>query len=305
MAERRRWQVEDAARPGTSITIAGLDFGGDGPLAVLHHANGMCGALWAPVARLLADRWHVFAIDARGHGDSDAPPVPQGYAWGYFVNDLAQVARQLAQEFDQPRVDYGVGSSFGGIVTAACEAEHPGTFGRVAMLDPPLHPTPESLARVGLGLQPAPPTQREQLVAQTLKRRAVWPSREAARAGWRDKPVFAPWCDEAFDLYLSEGMRDLPGGSVELKCQPAVEAHIFATTGSLDTTEFAPRITVPVVLAHAARGFFPREFFERVAALFPRGRFMSLPGGHLLPLEAPQTTAAALRDFADTAAGQS
>jgi len=36
--------------PESGIEIALLDWGGDGPIALLHHANGYCAAIWAPVA---------------------------------------------------------------------------------------------------------------------------------------------------------------------------------------------------------------------------------------------------------------
>ncbi len=298
MRQPRRWTIDDASRPGETITIAGWEFGGDGPLALLHHANGLCGALWEPAARELSGAYRVFAIDARGHGDSDTRDVPGGYSWEYFVEDLAGVARALMHEFGAEQIGYGIGSSFGGIVTAAVEASYPGTFARIAMLDPPVHPTAGILARLGLAEGAEPESRKAGLVAQTRRRRVIWASREAARKAWRDKPMFAAWRDEAFEIYLTEGLRDLPGGEVELKCHPYVEAHIFDSTGALDTTDFAPRVEAPVLFAHAARGFFPVAFFRRVAALFPRGEFVQIDGGHLLPLEVPELCAAELLRFA-------
>lgn len=300
MREARRWTIPDASESGGTITIAGWDFGGEGPLALLHHANGMCGALWEPLARQLTDHYRVFAIDARGHGDSDARDVPAGYNWDYFVADLAAVAQSLTEEFGIEQIEYGIGSSFGGILTAAVEARHPGTYKRVAMLDPPVHPTAKALRNFAMdpGVEP-PPSERAQRVEQTLRRRVVWPSRDVLREAWHDKPLFAPWRDEAFDLYLADGFRDLPSGEVELKCHPSVEAHIFETTGSLETTDFAPEVHAPVLFAHASRGFFPVEYFRQVAGLFPQGEFVEIDGGHLLPLEVPDRCAAQLLRFTD------
>lgn len=298
MREPRRWVIDDASRPGETISIAGWAFGGDGPIALLHHANGLCGALWELVAGELTPHFRVFAVDARGHGDSDRREIPEGYAWPWFAADLIGVARALMDEFGADEIGYGIGSSFGGIVTAAAEASHPGTFARIAMLDPPVHPTAEALARFGIAEGAESPSRKSELVAQTRRRRVIWPSRDAAREAWRDKPMFAAWRDEAFELYLAEGFRDLPSGEVELKCHPYVEAHIFDSTGELDTTEFAPRVQAPVLFAHAARGFFPAPFFRRVAALFPRGEYVEIDGGHLLPLEVPELTASELLRFA-------
>ncbi len=55
------------------IRLAYLDFGGGGPPAVLHHPTGFLSWVWAPIAERLAQRYRVFALDARGHGDSDKP----------------------------------------------------------------------------------------------------------------------------------------------------------------------------------------------------------------------------------------
>ena len=59
---RRRWQVADAFGDG-NIEIAGLDWGGEGPLALLHHANGFCAATWTLVAQGLTGSHRVVAID--------------------------------------------------------------------------------------------------------------------------------------------------------------------------------------------------------------------------------------------------
>ena len=294
--DRRRWQVPDGE--GAVRSIAGLDFGGDGPLALLSHANGFCAATWSLVARSLTGQYRVVALDARGHGDSDASGALDEQVWDHFVSDLAEVARQLLAETGETQVDYGIGSSLGGIVTAVTHARHPGLFKRIAMLDPPIHPTPTLIDGLGLDITLEPGDRKSLLVEQTRRRRAVWPSRDAAREAWRHKPMFATMQDEAFELYLAEGLGDLPDGQVRLKCHPDVEAHVFATTGSLDVMDYAPRVNAPVLLAHAANGMFPQSLFRAIVTLFPKGHFEAMAAGHLLPMEAPELTVAALLAFA-------
>jgi pimeloyl-ACP methyl ester carboxylesterase len=296
IARQRRWLVLDSS--GRPVTIGGWDFGGEGPLAVLSHANGLCAATWGLVAKRLTRRYRVVALDARGHGDSDRPLVLDDTLWPHFVNDLAEVARQLLEELGQAQVGYGIGNSLGGIVTAVAEAEHPGLFQRIAMLDPPIHPTPGLVAGLGLALEAEPSDRKSQLVEQTRRRRAVWASRDAARDGWRNKPMFAAMVDEAFDLYLEEGLRDRPDGQVELKCRPDVEAHVFETTGGFDVMDYGPRVDVPVLLGYAAKGMFPAPLFRALVSLFPRGELVELAAGHLLPMEAPDLTADTLLAFA-------
>jgi pimeloyl-ACP methyl ester carboxylesterase len=287
----RRFATADA-----TIEIAALDWGGAKPIALLHHANGLCAATWTLVAETLAADYRVVAIDARGHGDSAAPAAPGGYPMPAFVADLAAVARALLAETGRPRIAYGIGNSFGGIVTAAAEALHPGLFERIAMLDPPIHPDDELRARLDPSGGIVDP--RPLIAAQARRRTAIWPSRDTARAAWADKPMFARWRPRAFEAYLAEGFRDRADGRVELKCAPDVEATIFATSGDLDIYALAPSVHVPVLLVRAARGNLPVQAFDHLARLLPHCTSIAPDIGHLMPLEEPERTIELLLEFA-------
>ena len=278
------------------VDIAAWDWGGDGPIALLHHANGLCAATWSLVAEHLSTRYRVVAIDARGHGDSTAPPAPDGYRMDFFVADLIAVARALIAETGRAQIDYGIGSSFGGIVTAVAEARSPGLFARIAMLDPPIHP--DVALRAQLDPSGGIRDPRPDIAAQARKRTAIWPSRDAARAAWASKPLFARWQPRAFDLYLAEGMRDRADGQVELKCRPDVEATVFASSGDLDIYAEAPSVRSPALLVRAARGFLPVQAFDHLARLLPKCTYVEPDLGHLMPLEAPDETVRLLEGFA-------
>ena len=49
--------------PDRAMRFAVHDWGGDGPLALLAHANSFCAALWTPVAARLRARYHVVGYD--------------------------------------------------------------------------------------------------------------------------------------------------------------------------------------------------------------------------------------------------
>jgi pimeloyl-ACP methyl ester carboxylesterase len=119
---RRRLQV------GPGIEIAILDWGGSLPLALLHHANGFCGAVWGGVAQALRPFYRVVALDARGHGDSSKPQEREAYRWECFADDLVRVAELLAGEQVDGRVALGMGHSFGGTATLTAAARRPGLF---------------------------------------------------------------------------------------------------------------------------------------------------------------------------------
>lgn len=293
-----RFTIENSSRPGEKITIAGWDFGGAGkPIAMLQHANGFCGGTWELVARQLIDHYNVIAIDARGHGDSDAGDVPEDYDWAYFVDDLLAVTKILLGQSQYNKIDFGIGSSFGGIITAAAEARQPGLFERIALLDPPIHPTVPLVARFKLDIEAVNPV-KGTLVSQTLKRRTNWPSMDEPRTSWRHKGMFANWSDEAFELYLAECLRQSEDGSVSLKCDPKVEAHIFETTGILDVMQYAPFVAIPALYLRAESGHVPAGFCREVAGLFKYGQYGEVQGGHLLPLENPGLVVERLLAFA-------
>jgi len=281
------------------VNINITEFGGSGlPLMLLHHANGFCGGTWKLVAEQLTGRFHVFAIDARGHGNSDQGNILEDLNWDGFVDDFVFVATTLCEKFGQEQIAYGVGSSFGGIVTAAAEARRPGTFARIAMLDPPIHPTVELVARFGLDIPAFNPV-KDTLVAQTLRRRTEWPSTSGPRDSWRRKGMFATWPDAAFELYLTTCLAHHDDGSVSLKCDPKIEAHVFETTGNLNVADYAPKVLSPVLYVRAKTGHVPAAFCEGVAGLFPHSRYEEIAGGHLLPLEVPGLVVERLLAFAE------
>lgn len=288
--------VRNRARKNAELTISVKDFGGSGPIALLHHANGFCAGTWALVAQRLTEHYRVFGIDARGHGDSDGGEVPLDFNWNYLVDDLIEVASELCRQCGVDQIAFGIGSSFGGIITAAAAAREPDLFGRIALLDPPIHPTNELVEEFHLDLIAGNPRQ-EALVEQTLKRRRSWPDIEQPRSSWRDKAMFAAWSDEAFELYLAECLAKGEDGSVSLKCDPAVEAHIFESTGSLGVLEYAPRVNVPALYVRATEGVVPAEFSRAMTSLFPAGQYDEIRGGHLLPLEVPDAVANRLLEF--------
>ncbi len=274
------------------MEIAWLDWGGDGPLALLHHANGFCAALWDLVAERLRPRFRVIALDARGHGDSSSPPPATGYRWESFVGDLVALVERVLSDLGRTRVDYGIGHSFGGTTTAMAAGRRPELFGRIGMLDPVLVPPPEVL----------PPTFRtggNPMAELARKRRDVWPSRQAILEAWtREGHAFDAWDRRALELYVAEGFRDRPDGQVELKCRREVEAAVFDQNASIDSFREAPKLQAPVLLVRAARGNFPRALYDAYASRVPDARIVEIDAGHLLPMEAPDATADALLRFA-------
>ncbi|MGH9176885.1 MAG: alpha/beta fold hydrolase [Vicinamibacterales bacterium] len=98
------------------------------PVVLLHPGlagNGRLYRQWVPV---LADRYRVLRVDARGQGMS---PRPDGYQWSIdgFVDDVLAMLDHHGIE----RVHW-VGASGGGIVGQHAAASHPERFGSLTLL---------------------------------------------------------------------------------------------------------------------------------------------------------------------------
>jgi len=286
-ADFLRHRIPGAA-PGVELAL--LEWPGTGPPALFHHANGFCAALWAPVAERLTRHFQVFAVDARGHGDSSKPEGDAAYAWPELAADLGAVADWVLSRTGAPSIALGAGHSFGGTLTMMAAAERKDRYERALLIDPVILPRPETVAAEAAGGE-------NPMAARARKRRQQWPSRAAARHFFADKPLFASWAPRALDLYADEGLADR-GEGVELKCPGRVEAAIFSGAGTCDPHAAAARAQLPIRILRATEGDFPREVFQDLVTRLPDGELGDIAGGHLVVMERPEAVAEALLDYA-------
>lgn len=281
----------------SGIEIALLDWGGAGPLALLHHANGFCAGVWGLVAHALRGRFRVVALDARGHGESSKPTGPGMYRWERFAEDLLGVADVLVGEEaarGRPaRIALGLGHSFGGTAILTAAARRPGMFERIVLVDPvvPLPP--------GAPMPPEREGHVATLAQAARERNPIWPSREAAVKAWAAKKFFAAWRPEALALYAAEGLRERADGQVELKCPGEVEAAIFEQSGQLDVFAEARALVTPALFLWAVGGDFPRAAYERLASLATQARVEDIEAGHLAVMERPDLVFDAVARFVE------
>ena len=97
------------------------------PPMVLLHALGERGRDWAPVAGRFAGRFRVFALDLRGHGDSDWPGT---YSFQAMRDDVVDALDQLGLGAVTL-----VGHSMGGGVAYLVAMQRPDLVGRLIVED--------------------------------------------------------------------------------------------------------------------------------------------------------------------------
>jgi pimeloyl-ACP methyl ester carboxylesterase len=247
-----------------------LDYGGDGPPAVLHHATGFHAWMWAPIAAVLTRRYRVLALDARGHGDSEKPR--SGYRWDGFMADLVAFIETLRLG----RV-LGVGHSLGGSTTSGAAAERPDLFAALALLDPILFPREFRGA-----------IEDNPMAEAARRRREVWTSTEEVLASYRGRGPFVKWTDDALRLYVERGFV-CEDGRVRLKCPPAIEAQVFSMELGYDLWSALEQVQAPTLLMRGEEsGAFSANDAAEALRRLPRGELATLAGTtHTFPMEVP------------------
>jgi pimeloyl-ACP methyl ester carboxylesterase len=119
-------------------TLVGDVFGDRGPVVLLLHGGGQTRHAWQRTARAIAGAgMTAYAVDQRGHGDSDW--IESGaYGFGDYAADAQGLADRLAERHGvRPAV---AGASLGGVAALMAEGEaarsgRPALFSALALVD--------------------------------------------------------------------------------------------------------------------------------------------------------------------------
>src|SRR4029453_8525681 len=103
---------------GRDARLEALDFGGDGPGALLLHGLAGTGVEWEDTATWLTDTHRVVALDQRGHGRSERRP--EDVTPTAFVADALATVESLGLA---PAIL--VGQSLGGLIAFLAASERP------------------------------------------------------------------------------------------------------------------------------------------------------------------------------------
>ena len=250
------------------VTISFSDEGSGDPVLLLH-GHTLDRRVWDPLMpQLLEAGLRVIRPDLRGHGRSTRPDS------GYHVSHHSADVVALLDELDIGRAAV-IGFSFGGGVgleTAVTGPDRVRSLGLVSttMPDRPFEPAfMESLREV----------------AHTIRSEGV----AAAMAGpWDANPLFAhSFTKKGIRETVAVMVKDFPGAEFLATERDRVEREWMLP-------DRLAEIAVPTKVMVGERemaGF--KAFAEEAAAGIPGAMLEVVPGcGHLLPLEAPEATAA-------------
>ena len=222
-------------------------------LPTLHfaHANGFNGLTYRRLLEPLADRFHMRAWDARGHGKTTLAAVPATQnSWYRYGDDLVALLEKFAEETGGP-VLLG-GHSMGGTTSILAAARRPDLVRGIVLLDPVMihHHQGRMLhwmRKLGLGLGP------HDLATSAEKRRSVFPDRQTIVEKYTGRGAFRTWPVEMIADYVAGGTNDLANGEVELSCAPAWEAANFRGHNH-DTFAALHKLECPLTLVYAGVG---------------------------------------------------
>ena len=252
------------------LELALHDLGGDptAPPLLISHATGFHAHCYAPIAEALATRFHVTALDYRGHGCS---PVATDWDvdWARFGDDALAAATHVAPDGGL----VGFGHSMGGAALLMAAHRAPGLFDRLVLFEPISHEgTSPALTRAEMTALP--------IVQGALRRRRRFPSFDAAYDNFVDKPPLSLMTREVLRNYVDHGFRavdDEHGHAVELRCTPELEAAIFVTGRDNGVWALLPDIHTPcLVIGGRVEDRQPSAQTEAIAERLPRGEYLLL-----------------------------
>jgi pimeloyl-ACP methyl ester carboxylesterase len=273
-------QLEPRARrqplPSRGGEMAYLDFGPDDrPVdLVFSHANGFNARTYRTLLAPLASDLRILAIDLRGHGETALPADPEAHGgWNMFRDDLLAF---LDTVVDGPVAL--AGHSMGGTSSLLAAAHSPDRVRALGLLDPVIFDS--AIGSRGTDASP--------LYLGARRRRAEFPSKEAAYEAYLGRGAFRSWAPEQLADYVEAGFRPTGDGQVTLACAPFWEAASYATHNYDPFRAFRDSRCPVRILRAEADSTCHLEGHEAELTATGRIAVETVPGtSHFLPMERP------------------
>lgn len=261
---------------GAAIELNCIDYGGEGrPPMLLVHGGAAHARWWDFVAPALTGRFHVLALDQRGHGDS---PWTEQWAYGsrHYAADLKAVIDGWG--LGAPVL---VGHSMGGHSVMVHAVEHSERLRAMVVIDSiPAYPEHAVAELAAIARRAAP----------------VYESLEDAVASFRTLPGETLAAPEVLRHVAELSFRRRDDGKwVHKMDRRTLQREPIQLDGELE------RIRCPALLIKAALSpVLSASFAHRMAARMAHGRMVQLEdSNHHAPIDNPSGLVAAMNPFLD------
>lgn len=259
------------------------------PDIVFTHATGLNALSYRGMLAPLGRRYHVMALDLRGHGRTQLPTPLWSYtSWRRHAEDLIAL---LEKHVTRPVTL--AGHSLGATVSLLVAGKRPDLVSALAMIEPVIAPA-HFYAAFQLPFGPHMMRALFPLARLASKRRNAFASREEAARSYEGRSIFKAFTPETLADYLADGLVEDGKGAFKLACSPAWESATFAAQRNNPWTALR-RVQCPMVILRAQNHSTLRAAsYHRIAALKPDARLATIEGGHMLPMERPDRVRAAI-----------
>ncbi len=272
------------------VELSIIEWPADSDPILLLHATGFHSRCWTQVVQSLPGQ-HVYAVDLRFHGASDATGEVD---WKVLADDI----RILIERLDL-RALVGVGHSIGGHLIARAAAALPARFKQLVLIDPVIM-SPERYASLHDFVGSFTPHDHP-----VSRRKNSWRDAQEMYERFHDKDPFRSWqaqvlrdyCDYALHPTDEEGVKSL-------LCDPINAASIYLNqTGNEIIHQELPLISTPVTLLRAPPGarnaadLSTSPTWPELARVLPVCRDIYLENlNHFIPMQDPALVAEYIAD---------
>ena len=274
--------IKEARVDGLRLSYVDWGEAGKPPMVLLHGFSAQA-RYWDGFAVHMRDAYNVYALDQRGHGDSDwAPEYPQES----MPADLAAFVDQLG--LDRFTL---VGHSMGGGVAFRYTADHPERVERLIIEDSSL-PSPER-----------PPAPNPDNSVQRALAKDMFEDEEAVVAHLLRQSLGVG--EERIRQVIPQWYRRLDDGRYTFKFDPALRQRLRGAAdpeqhrrSATELREKLRAFTRPALLIRGENSdiLSPEAAADTVAAL-PNATLVTIPGaGHNVHTDNPRAFRAAVRD---------
>ena len=261
------------------------------PMVLFFHGNSFPASTYSVMLNALRQRgMKVQALEKIGHN----PKYPVTSNWPHLVEEVHAFAKPLIEEHPGPVVF--VGHSLGGMLSLMLAAQYPALADAVVMVDAPavggLQAKVLQLSKtLSLNKKFSPG-------AISSKRRNAWQSLEEVNAHFASKKIFAKWDPQVLNDYVAHGTHEEhteQGVQRVLSFDRNIETQIYnSVPHNLERLLKKYPLACPVSLVAARHSREMRLAGTDFTRKITKGRMMMIDGTHLVPMEKPMVTAAAI-----------
>jgi pimeloyl-ACP methyl ester carboxylesterase len=277
-----------AAQDGARLPIYAVGGPSSAPGLLVGHANGLAAGSYEPWLRNLAERFRVFAFDARGHGGSSWPEgaLAEVFSVDRGADDLSAIAAAVRARLGDAPLHFA-GHSLAAAAAVRLAARGGGLpFASSTLFEPPIFP-PGDAPNYAEAID-----QQERLIRGSARRQARWASPDALREYLAVRGVFRSFVPSMLAAHCRATLKPDGDGAYVLCCPPAVESAIFAAHRNADTWARLSQIRDRIHLVSGDPGAADRDWVSgamaAVAARLPAADLVTLANaGHMMIFQQP------------------